>query len=467
MGARFDHLVVSVPDVGDAISRWQVAGLDATAGGRHRGGTVNALVRGPRPAYVELISTDPTAPPPAGSAWAERVSGEYGPLGFAVAVDHLEEAREALLTAGFAPSEIADGSRVTPEGATIRWRICQVGERAFDPYLPFLIEWVEGMPPGPADGPVLQSVSIAIGEDSAARDRLARLLRVLGFTERVDRSPGMTFEDGQVSIWLPATRAEIAAWEQETGGASAYLRWSDGDSEEEATPFGPASIAIGLPHGDTSWHELDGLSVTTFPDLRAHVGHVLLPAVEEHFAARPPELRTWPHPHPDREPLDEEYSRCLDPAKYRIVVARARAWAAALVESGVAEAVEHPSGLDLIPTTEGALPLTVRIEGFEGIPDNLVGLEVGGTVLARLPDCGCDACDDGSAGLLEALDDVVLHVLDGGVLRVIGPDGREVTTTGNGWSASGTFARGEPEQWVADARAGRSPYEVIQGAAWL
>src|SRR5690606_11035398 len=181
----------------------------------------------------------------------------------------------------------------------------------------------------------------------------------------------------------------------------------------------------------------------------------------------PPELRTWPHPHPDREPLDEEYSRCLDPAKYRIVVARARAWAAALVESGVAEAVEHPSGLDLIPTTEGALPLTVRIEGFEGIPDNLVGLEVGGTVLARLPDCGCDACDDGSAGLLEALDDVVLHVLDGGVLRVIGPDGREVTTTGNGWSASGTFARGEPEQWVADARAGRSPYEVIQGAAWL
>lgn len=459
MAARFDHLVVSVPDLDDASRRWRGQGIAVQPGGTHPGGTVNALVRGPRRAYVELISVGPDADP----TWAEQVSAHLGPLGFAVAVDDIEAARAALVTAGFAPQEVTEGSRITPEGHTLRWRTCQVGERLFDPHLPFLIQWTDAMPPGPQDGPVLDSVTVDVPD----RDRLVALLRAIWFPEQPSHSPGVTFTDGEVDLWLPATRAEIAEWERQEGGSRAYLRWDGEADDEEPTRVGPTAIGIALPTGETSWREIDGLSVTTYPDVRAHAGHVLLPAVDAHFAQRPAELTQWPAPHPERAPLDEEYSRCLDPGKYRIVTARARAWARALADADLAEVVETDAGFDLVPRRAGALPISVHIEGFEGFTDNLVRVEVRGVELTRLPDCGCDACDDGSAGMLTALDEGFLHALDGGVYLIRDGRGREVTTTFNGWSASGSFASGEQEQWIAQARAGRSRRDVIEGAPWL
>ena len=56
MPARLDHLVISVPDLAEAARRWTGAGLPAVPGGAHPVGTVNALVRGPEAAYVELIA---------------------------------------------------------------------------------------------------------------------------------------------------------------------------------------------------------------------------------------------------------------------------------------------------------------------------------------------------------------------------------------------------------------------------
>lgn len=459
MGARFDHLVVSVGSLDEAVARWRAPGLTVEPGGRHPGGTVNALVRGPRPAYVELISAEPDA----SSEWAERVGGEHGPLGFAVTVDDIGAARSALLAQGFSPREITQGSRTTPDGHTLRWRLCQVGERAFDPHLPFLIEWIEPMPVGPQDGPILDSVSVAVPD----RDRLVAVLRAVGFPERPSDSPGVTFTDGEVTIWLPATQAEMEEWERQQDGSAAYLRLGDDSGEAEPQPVGPVAIGLGLPVRETSWRELDGLSVTTYPDVRAHVGHVLLPAVERHFAQRPADLAHWPAPHPHRAPLEEEYSRCLDPGKYRIIAERARAWARALVDAGLAEVVETPVGFDVVPSRPGAVPIVVTVEGFEGYADNLVRLSVAGAEITRMPDCGCDACDDGSESMLTALDQAFLHAIDGGVYQVRDRRGREVTTTYDGWAASGGFARGEEERWVADARSGRRDRTVIEGAPWM
>ena len=459
MAARFDHLVVSVDDLDGGSSRWRELGLAVEPGGRHPGGTVNALVRGPGSAYVELISVEPGAT----SGWAERVRGTRGPLGFVLAVDDIDAARDALICEGFTPAEPVAGSRTTPAGHIIRWRFCQVGEQPFDPHLPSLIEWIDAMPSGPADGPVLESISVEVPD----RDRLATMLRVLGFSEPPTATPGITFTDGEVSIWLPATGAEMEEWERQEDGSRAYLRWGEAADEDEEARVGPTSVSLGVSSGLTSWQDIDGLSLTTHPDVRSHVGHVLLPAVERHFDGRAADLAHWPDPHPGRAPLEEEYSRCLDPAKYRILGARVNAWAQALADAGVAETVVHASGLDLVPRRRDALSLTVTLEGFEGLTDNLVQLSVGETVLTRLPDCGCDACDDGSDQLLRALDETILHVLDGGVLQVSGPQGRVVTTTLDGWSASGRFDRDEPDRWVADARTGQSRHEVLEGAAWL
>lgn len=198
MSARFDHLVVAVPDLDAAVARWTAAGVPAAVGGRHPGGTQNALVRGPAPAYVELITTGADASGP----WAERVRGQHGYLSWAVAVDDLEDVRARLVAAGLSPAEIVDGSRETTAGDTIRWRLLQVGERAFDPELPFLIEWVEPMAPGPADGPVLEHVHVL----SADPERLVAMLEVVGLSRDRGRSEGpepswWSFGDpGQTSV---------------------------------------------------------------------------------------------------------------------------------------------------------------------------------------------------------------------------------------------------------------------------
>jgi len=42
-------------------------------------------------------------------------------------------------------------------------------------------------------------------------------------------------------------------------------------------------------------------------------------AVDASFEQDPASTATWPDPHPDHEPDAQEYSRCLDPAKYRIL----------------------------------------------------------------------------------------------------------------------------------------------------
>src|SRR5699024_2075680 len=58
----------------------------------------------------------------------------------------------------------------------------------------------------------------------------------------------------------------------------------------------------------------------------------LLADVEHAFAVTGADTPPWPDPHlgpggRDVPVREEEYSRCLDPGKYRIVVTRAEAWA--------------------------------------------------------------------------------------------------------------------------------------------
>jgi hypothetical protein len=77
--------------------------------------------------------------------------------------------------------------------------------------------------------------------------------------------------------------------------------------------------------------------------------------------------------------------------------------------------------------------------------------------------CGCDACDDGSAPLLDRLDGFVELVLSGRFLRVDTPTGH-VQTTVHGWEASNLP---DAEAVLAQARATYTRHRVTTGAAWL
>jgi len=201
-------------------------------------------------------------------------------------------------------------------------------------------------------------------------------------------------------------------------------------------------------------------------------------AVDAAFAVTARELRPWPDPHPDRSPLDEEYSRLLDAGKWRIVGARAEAWVAALVDAGIAR-VERDTYVEwstappthltrtsrLVPRAGGALPLVIASSRLGDLDDAGTTLGAGdpAVCVAFIPDCGCDACDSGSQDVIDELDVYVGSVVSGEFRRLSSGD-REITVRGrHGWSASGSFRRSE----VADVIADPNGWEEVSGASWL
>jgi hypothetical protein len=234
--ARFDHLVVAVEDLDEAAARWRAAGLPAERGGAHPVGTENALVRGPASAYVELIAAGSDESNP----WLDRVRSARGPISWAVAVDDLDQARAALVAAGFEPDMPVPGSRRTPDGEVLAWRVCDVGPGPYDGSLPFLIEWTTPMAPGPADGPVVASVVVTPQDP----DRLTDLLVALGLAPvRHDERLGLVVDE-------PA----------DDGSARWSMVWDDDGSVPAVT------LELAVPGTDVvSAVVLDGVAVVRCP----------------------------------------------------------------------------------------------------------------------------------------------------------------------------------------------------------
>lgn len=140
--------------------------------------------------------------------------------------------------------------------------------------------------------------------------------------------------------------------------------------------------------------------------------------VEQLYQATEPAV--WADPHPDREPTDDEYSQLTDPERYGISHRRTLAWLRACVELLGASV---PPGLpdDLTEVREqrltlasprpGTLPIVVDLKVTE-LPWVSFGVQ-GSEPMESAPGCGCDACDDGSAGVLVEVDRWFDQVLGG------------------------------------------------------
>ena len=468
MAARFDHLVIAVPDLDEAASRWTAAGIRAVPGGAHPVGTVNALVRGPQAAYLELIAAGRDESNP----WLDRVRSSSGPISWAVAVDDVDAARSALLEAGFAPRPVTDGSRRTPEGDTVAWRMCDVGPGPYDGSLPFLIEWTTPMAPGPADGPVVSYVTLTPPDP----DRVADLLLALGFAA-VSHWPRRVFRDA-AGVGITLLPVEVVEPSVADDGA-AYVS-VDGPADDAAPG---TSVALELPVPDVVQHRLDGVAVTAVPDRRRFSVSALLPAVDAAFDRLRGDLVDWPDPRPGlAAPQEEEYSRCEHPGRYRLLGVRADAWVEAITAAGLGTATVvdpddvawvgaphlRPHRVTVLRGRTGTQPVVVGWGRVEDADDAIVLVGVGEPthVLDRQPDCGCDACDTGSVDLLSTVDDAFVLALSGGV-HVVRDGDRVVTRSLDGWASSGRFEQGEERRWLDDAAAGRRTDGVVSGEPWL
>jgi hypothetical protein len=140
-----DHLLLGAPDLEGGIA-WLEArtGVRAAVGGSHPGmGTRNALASLGDRHYLEII-----APDPAQSAFNFDVDLRKLPeprlVTWAASTASPEDVAAAAKRAGIAVSGPRDGSRVRPDGGTLRWRTVRVqadfASDGIDP-VPFFIAW--------------------------------------------------------------------------------------------------------------------------------------------------------------------------------------------------------------------------------------------------------------------------------------------------------------------------------------
>lgn len=129
-------------------------GLDSVEGGRHPTlGTGNRIVP-LGDAYLELVAVvdEELASQNEFGRTVGSVRGPaFRPICWVVRSHELDELAQRN---GLA---VTDGSRATPDGRVLRWRMAGLERAMAEPFLPFFIEWAPGTPhpgrePG-ADGP--------------------------------------------------------------------------------------------------------------------------------------------------------------------------------------------------------------------------------------------------------------------------------------------------------------------------
>jgi catechol 2,3-dioxygenase-like lactoylglutathione lyase family enzyme len=145
MVTRFDHAVIAVRDLDEAIGCYQALGFDVRPGGRHVGlGTHNALVRFGLD-YLELISIYDQAEAAAGRAGigtlvdflGKRVGGL---VGYALATSTMEQEAEYIRQTEYASEPFAM-QRMRPDGHLLQWRLLVPGNVSWRRPWPFLIQW--------------------------------------------------------------------------------------------------------------------------------------------------------------------------------------------------------------------------------------------------------------------------------------------------------------------------------------
>jgi hypothetical protein len=147
-----DHLVYVAPDLEAAIDELESRlGVRAVHGGAHPGrGTRNALLALGARSYLEILAPDPQQPAPASSRWL-GVDGPGLPriVSWAVATSDLEAHIAEASRRGLVLGAVTSGSRMRPDGATLRWRLTDPIPLIADGLVPFFIDWGDG--PHPAE----------------------------------------------------------------------------------------------------------------------------------------------------------------------------------------------------------------------------------------------------------------------------------------------------------------------------
>jgi catechol 2,3-dioxygenase-like lactoylglutathione lyase family enzyme len=191
--ARIDHVVVGVADLDAAIEAFERAtGVRPVYGGKHPGGTHNALLSLGDGVYLEILALQPGVDVPeyAGLRTLLRPT----PMLWAVSGGDLEALRRPLVAASFKLSEPHAGSRVTPAGATLAWETFGIDGEGIAG-APFFIVWSADTPHPATTSPAGCTLA-ALTVITPALEPLERLRTALGleFGLATGEPPALTLE---------------------------------------------------------------------------------------------------------------------------------------------------------------------------------------------------------------------------------------------------------------------------------
>src|SRR5215469_7799971 len=146
MMTRFDHAVIGVRNLDEAIRLYQSLGFDVSPGGRHTGlGTYNAIVRFGLD-YLELISIYDEHELGARGLNGVSLAGflrqqEGGQVGYALATGNIEEDAARFERTGLEAEGPFAMQRLRPDGRQLSWRLLVPGGTSWRQPWPFLIQW--------------------------------------------------------------------------------------------------------------------------------------------------------------------------------------------------------------------------------------------------------------------------------------------------------------------------------------
>ena len=135
MFTRIDHVTICVPDLNAGVAQFTKLGFNMAAGGAHPGrGTHNAIAFNQED-YVELLAVRDQAEHRAASLKAgsrnsalnDFIASGGGIRYVVLQSDDLADDVAAMRKRGVEVSDVIDGSRRTPNGQELRWRIATPG----------------------------------------------------------------------------------------------------------------------------------------------------------------------------------------------------------------------------------------------------------------------------------------------------------------------------------------------------
>lgn len=137
--AQIDHILLGIDDLDRGAKAFEDAtGVKPVYGGKHPGGTHNALVSLGEGMYLEIIALQKGVTTPGEFAGLKQLQ-TLTPIGWAVSSKDSAQLRNRLSTAGMAVTEPVPGSRTTPTGSTLSWQSFGLKDNFAE--APFFILW--------------------------------------------------------------------------------------------------------------------------------------------------------------------------------------------------------------------------------------------------------------------------------------------------------------------------------------